>query len=451
MEHTFPAARRNAVWIISCKCLQSLLQLAVGMYTARYLGPDNYGLIAYAAALTAFFTPIMHLGLRSTLVQELVERPQDSGVVLGTAMTIALGSAGLCIAAIVLLARGMNPQSRETVVVCGVYSLVLLCQAWGLLEHWFRAKLLSKYTARLTLLGYLAVACYRIFLLATGQRVVWFALASALDGLILAAGLTICYRKCQGQPLRFSRKLAAAMLHRSKYYILPGILVAAQQQLDRILVSAMLNPHHAGCYAAAATCAGLGGFVYGAIIDSAQPGILEAHRVSDEAFAQKLRQLYALIFFLAMAQSLVVAMGAGPMVELLYGPEYSGSIPALAILTWSLGFSYLGSVRSIWILAKQRQRFLWVVYLVGASVNLGLNLVLIPRWGICGAAAATVLSQLVTNVGIGFFFPPLRPGNQILMQALHPSSVLESLRAGGRMLQRANKSQEESMDGTSDQ
>lgn len=58
----------NAVWIIIGKVAQSILSLIVGMMTARYMGPSNYGLISYAASIVAFVVPIMNLGLSNVLV-----------------------------------------------------------------------------------------------------------------------------------------------------------------------------------------------------------------------------------------------------------------------------------------------------------------------------------------------------------------------------------------------
>ena len=71
---------RNAKWIVICKIAQSLIQLPISMLTARYLGPSNYGLIGYAGAVVAFFVPITMLGLQNTLIKELVETPEETGL-----------------------------------------------------------------------------------------------------------------------------------------------------------------------------------------------------------------------------------------------------------------------------------------------------------------------------------------------------------------------------------
>ena len=74
----------NAKWIIGCKIAQSLIQFLVGTLSARYLGPSNYGLINYAAAIVAIVTPVMTLGFPNTLVQEYVTNPDKEGEIIGT-------------------------------------------------------------------------------------------------------------------------------------------------------------------------------------------------------------------------------------------------------------------------------------------------------------------------------------------------------------------------------
>jgi O-antigen/teichoic acid export membrane protein len=88
---------QNASWIIVCRIVNALLSLIVGMLTARYLGPSNYGLISYAASLTAFVSPIMLLGLSEILVQEIVNKPESEGEALGSSIVMCLISSVVCV------------------------------------------------------------------------------------------------------------------------------------------------------------------------------------------------------------------------------------------------------------------------------------------------------------------------------------------------------------------
>ena len=101
---------KNATWIIACKIVQSLLALVINMLTARYLGPSNYGLITYAASLVAFVVPLMQLGLTNILVQELVNRPEEEGKVIGTSTILSLVSSLACIAGVTASPNGSGSR-----------------------------------------------------------------------------------------------------------------------------------------------------------------------------------------------------------------------------------------------------------------------------------------------------------------------------------------------------
>lgn len=409
---------KNAAWIIGCRIIQSGLALAVTMLSARYLGPSGYGLINYAASLVAFFVPVMQLGLNSTLVREIIADPEHEGETMGTALAMTFTSSIACLIGIATVSTCLNWGETETIVVCILYSLLLVFQSLEMIQFWFQAKLLSKYTSLTILAAYVIVAAYRITLLLTGRSIYWYAVSQAIDFAIIAAVLLILFRKVSGSRLRFSAKRAADMLGRSKHYILSSMMVTIFAQTDRIMLKMMLDEAAVGYYSAAVSCATLTAFVFVAIIDSARPSILEGKQTSDEAFQKRMKTLYAVIICLALLQSAVITLLAKPIIHIMCGADYGVSVNALRIVVWFSTFSYLGAVRDIWILAEKKQKYLWIINLSGAAANVLLNAVLIPLWGVNGAAIASLVTQFFTNVIMGWIIRPISPSNQLMLQSL---------------------------------
>ena len=149
---------QNAKWIIGCKIMQSLVNLFIGMISARYLGPSGYGLINYAQSITSFVAPIMQLGLNWVLVKEIVNHPDEERKTLGTCITLSFFSALLCMLGIVSFSAVVNPNDKTTIIVCALYSTTLIFQALELIQFWFQAKYLSKYTAVVSLIAYVLVS-----------------------------------------------------------------------------------------------------------------------------------------------------------------------------------------------------------------------------------------------------------------------------------------------------
>lgn len=419
---------KNAAWIIGCRIMQSLLNLVIGMLTARYLGPSNYGIISYVGSVVAFAVPIMQLGLKHTLVRELIQEPEREGQILGTALTLNVISSIFCMLGCVSFVAIADAGEEETILVCALYSLTLLFQATEMTQYWFQSKLLSKYPSIAMLCAYVVVAIYKIFLLVTQKSIAWFALSNVLDYFLISVILMVLYRKTGGSSLAFSWKTGREMLSRSKYYIIPSLMVMIFQHTDRIMLKLMIGEAETGMYSAAITCVGITGFVFAAVIDSARPVILEAKKKSPELYESRVVHLYSIITCMSLAQSIGMTVLAKPLVGLMYGPEYTKSAGILAVAVWYVTFSYYGMVRNIWILAEEKQKYLTGINVAGALANVALNLCLIPPLGAIGAAISSLVTQFFTNVIIGFIFKPIRRNNDLMVKSWNPKVFIALLR-----------------------
>ena len=421
--------------MIGCKIAQSVISLIIGMLTARYLGPSNYGLISYAASIAVFLLPLMQLGLSKTLVQEFIKRPDREGEVLGTALVFNVMSAVACMGGMYAFLSVANAGESTTILVGVLYSFSLLFQATEIVQYWFQAKLLSKYPSIASVISYTIVALYKVYLLVTGKSVIWFSVSSTLDYLLISVILLIVYKRMGNQKLKFSWRLGMEMLHSSKYYIVASMMVSVFQQTDRIMLKLMMNEAETGYYSSAITCVSVTAFVFAAIVDSMRPPILEAKHDGSDAYEPRIIQLYSVITYASLIQSVFMVLLARPIVLILYGEQYLPSVTALRVAVWYVTFSNYGSVRNIWMLAENKQKYLWIINLSGALANVALNAALIPLFGAVGAAAASLVTQFFTNVVIGFILRPIRYNNRLMIRGLDPkplfrylSSIIKQLR-----------------------
>lgn len=416
---------KNASWIIVCKAAQALIALVITTISARYLGPSNYGLLHYAISVVSFAVPVAQLGLRNVLVEEIVSHPEREGESLGTTLGMSVVSSLFCVAGCLVFVSVVNTGERDTLIVCALYGVSLIFQMTEMIQCWYQAKLLSKYTSIVSLISYIIVATYKIFLLVTQKSIYWFAVSYAFDYFLISAILLLLYGKLGKQKLSFSLSLGRVLFHRSRYYIVSSMMVTVFSQTDRIMIKMMVGNAENGYYATACTCAGLTAFIFTAIIDSMRPMIFESKKLSWKEFERNISRLYSVVIYLALLQSVVLTLLSGPVVRLLYGQAYTPAIPLLRIITWYSAFSYMGSVRNIWMLAEEKQRYLWMINLTGAVMNVIGNLLLIPAGGAAGAAISSVLTQFFTNFLLCLIFRPIRPTAKLIWASLDPRLILE--------------------------
>lgn len=419
---------KNAAWIIACKIVQAILGVIVTMLSARFLGPSGYGIINYAASVVAFVAPVMQLGLNSTLVQEFIHAPEKEGETLGTALVMSLCSGILCIIGVIAFSMVANHGEKVTVLVCALYSLLLVFQALEISQYWYQAKLKSKYTSIVMLLAYVLISAYRIILLASGGSIYLFAVSQAIDYMLISVALLVIYNKLGGQKLAFSFASAKRMFAKSKYYIIPNLMVSIFANTDKVMLQLMLGEETTGFYSAALGSITMTGFVYSAIIDSARPSIFESQKISENSFEKNVIRLYSVIIYLSLLQSLLMTIFAPLIIKILYGSQYGPSVNVLRLAVWYTTFAYIGSVRNIWILAKDKQKYLWILNLSGALMNVVLNFVLIPVLGMSGAALASLITQIFTNVAMNHIIKPIRHNNVLMARSLTPKYLKEMIK-----------------------
>lgn len=414
----------NVKWLVTCKIIQSVLQLIVGALCARYLGPHDYGLIGYAASLVAFAVPLVQLGLYATVVKELVDAPEKEGAIMGTSIILEVLSAIVCIVLVNVFSFAANANEPQTIVVCALSSISLLFKSFELMQRWFQYKLQSKYPSVIAVCVYVIVSAYRIWLLVTEKSVYWFALVNTLEYFLMCAALVFIYYKLGAKRMNFSISVARQLIHKSKYYILSAVMVNMFQNTDRIMLKMMMGDTENGYYTAAVTASCVAAFLYTAIVDSMRPVIFEYKKKLDARYEKNICALYCITFYITLAQGVGFTLFANLIIKILYGAEYLKAVPVLRIIIWQISFSYMGTIRNIWILAEGKQRLVWKLNLCGVIVNILINAALIPKFGARGAAFASFATQMFTNFVLGFLLKQLKENNRLLLAGIHPRTLI---------------------------
>ena len=414
---------KNANWLIGGKIIQMILSLFIGLITARYLGPSNFGLINYAAAYTTFFASLCTLGLNGVLVKELVDHPDSEGEIVGTAIVMREFSSFFSFLTIIGCSMILDGPNKLTITVVVLCNVSLLFQVFDTFNYWFQAHLLSKYTAISTLIAYISVSVYRLVLLMSGLDIRWFAFANSVDYIVVAISLLYLYKKCSKQKLTFSKVRAKSMIRKSYHFILSGLMISIYNSSDRLMLKQMMTAESVGYYSTAVTICTMWAFILMAIIDSLTPNIMMNFKTDYEKYKKRNKQLYAIVFYMSVFVSLFLCVFAKMIIQILYGAEYLPAVQPLRVITWYVAFSYLGSARDAWAVCEDKQRYLKYIYMFAAVANVGLNALFIPKWGATGAAFASLLTQICTCLIFPALLKPLRENSKLMIESIFLKGV----------------------------
>ena len=194
------------------------------------------------------------------------------------------------------------------------------------------------------------------------------------------------------------------------------------------MIKSILGNVQNGFYSVAVACSGMFTFVFAAIIEAMRPYVLDGKKQSITVFEERLKSLYSILVYLGVICSIVVCISAELIISIVYGNEYLSSAIVLQILIWHTILSCIGGAKDIWILAEQKQKYLLLLNTLGVVLNIIINMILIPKIGIVGAAVATLATQFFSNILLCIFIKDLRRNMCILAQALNPMVVFKSIK-----------------------
>lgn len=411
---------KNAGWLIGGRVAQMFLSLVVGILSARYLGPSNYGLIGYGTAFVAFFTAFCTLGINAVIIKDFVDNPDDQGLAIGSTLMLR-GISSICSALMIIgISFYLDYSEPLTIAVVALCSISLFFQISDTFNYWFQYRYQSKVTAIATFVALFITSAYKILLLVLHKDVRWFAFASSVDYIVLGIMLAWAYYRHGGPQLSASWTKAKYLLSKSYHYILSGLMVAIYGQTDRLMLKQMLDESSVGYYSIAISVSSMWVFVLAAIIDSIYPTIMRLHKDNYVAYEKKNCLLYSIVFYLSMFASIFITLFADFAIQLLYGSAFMPAASVLKIVTWYTAFSYLGVARNAWIVCENNQKYLKYMYFGAVILNIAMNYAMIPIWGANGAALASLITQISTSMLLPCLFKPMRKNTWLMLKGINP-------------------------------
>lgn len=403
----------NTGWLFLGQAFSLFASFFIGVWIARYLGPNNYGLINYAAAFVGIFGFIAGLGVDGILIRDLVKNPEQEAELLGTGFALKM-LGGLLAFAATVTAAWLLPATALTRLLIMIYALSFFIMPLGIISIYFQAKVQAKNNVRAQILAVIISSVLKIIFVWTGLSLVWLVAIYLLDTVWLTFGFIVMYQRA-GQRFAawiFNKNLARRLWHDGWPLMLSGAAAYIYLRIDQVMIGRMLGTAEVGLYAAAAKIAEIWYFVPGLICSSLFPAVVNAKKTDAGLYRRRLRRLYWLMAAIAVGIALPISLFAQPIIMTLFGPDYLLAVPILQIYIWSGGGLFLGFAVNQYLMSENLTRTIFLLNLAATVTNVGLNLWLIPRVGLAGAAWATLISYLVLP-GIAFFKYNFKPRYEI--------------------------------------
>jgi O-antigen/teichoic acid export membrane protein len=422
---------RRVAWNTAAQGIGKAAVLGIGLasvvVTTRYLGASDYGKVALAFAFMQMLGVLADVGLLTVVVREISRDPDATDRLVGNALVLrlALSLVTLVLAALVSLVLPWDTEVRVAVLIAGVpFVLGLVNSA---LIAVFQARLRMDRAAVADVVG--RAASFAALVVVVVADLGFYAVvgtAAVGAAITLAVTWTLVHREASPRP-RAERRVWRSLIVTA----LPvGAALAVSEvyfRLDTLLVSAFRDYDEVGLYSLSYRIVELIAILPAIVMTSVFPLLsryLQERRDLAERTVDAAGDLFVAIGVPIAAGGLVVAP---ELVRVLGGDDFAGAADPLRLLLFAVALAFVSGLFGHALIAGGHQASALRLGLAALGFNLAFNLVAIPAWGIEGAAAVAVASEVILVVG-GFVLVRrrlgLRPRFALMWRVLVAAAVM---------------------------
>ena len=400
---------RNVAWAMLGKAVSMVGVLFVGILVGRYLGPEKYGLMNYVISFVALFEILSEFGLGNIEIRELAKEPEARDAIMGTCFALRMVFAVLAylLLWIVVAATEEDPYTRN---VIGAYGLCLFAFPFNVARNYFTSIVKNEYVVKSQIARTILGALIKIVLLWKKMSLTWFILAAGFDFYLLAAAYAQAYRIQVGRfrDWHFDAHRIPFLLAESFPLLLSGAALIVYQRIDQVMIKHLVSKEGVGYFATAGMFLNVVLFLPTVFVQTVAPLLVQLRQRNIAAYRQKAEEVTGGVIWLSVLMALVVTGAAPWMIGWTYGAKYLAAIPILQVLIWKTGGMALSTASGHLIIIEGIQKLTVFRNLIGCVACVGLNWFLLPRWGVMGAAWATLVTVALSGFLANALIPPYR-------------------------------------------
>ena len=400
---------KNIATLFAGRGLATILSALAVILLARYLGREQLGRYGAIYSYIGLYAWLATFGIEPILGREAAQHREQAGSILFTGSVICLVFASVTTVLALVLAPHFGYGG-------GIWALLLfaaidrmLVVPFCLPGMVFQVDLRQWYAVSFGLIRQV-LWLLAIIILAIGKAsLFWVILARTLcaivEAILNSAGAW--HKGLLPRPWEFLPKEARKFLIYSFPLALSTLAVNVYTRIDQVMLHKMSSDLILGGYVAAVNLSEIFSLFPVSLMDAIFPVLSRSAR-NEEDFERYLRFSYRALMALVFGVCAVAVPLSKPLTRIVFGAKYGASAPIFAALIWSEAAIFFGVVLKMGLIARNLQRYLAVSTVVGAIINIVLNLFWIPRYGALGATWATNISYAVASIFIYFIFRPTR-------------------------------------------
>jgi len=387
---------KNSAWMIAEYVLKIVSGIFVIIYMARFLGPNQFGMLSYVLAIVAIVKAISKLGMDGILVRDLAKHPNQVKAYMSTAfglMTLASVLGLILISALVYFFE----SDDQLKLYIWIIAASILFQAFLVIDFNFQAQLKSKYGFMAKSIAFGISSLVKIYLVLIKAELLLFVISYVFDAVLVALMLmaTHIYTKQSRFTLTMRSELIRPLLKSAWPMVVSAVSAILYMRIDQVMIKNMLDANQLGLYASSAKI--FEGWIMLSYIVSVSllPAIIKLKTHSAVVYERSLTSLYRMLVGLGLLFAFITIFCSDFLISYSFGPQFLEAKYSLIILMLAAPFIALRTLSVRYMIAEGYESKIASRTIITLVINVILNLILIPLFGIEGAAFSTLTSLFI--------------------------------------------------------
>ena len=420
---------KNAFWMVLERMIHLGVAFVVSFIVAAQLGSEDYGRIAVGMALVSLLLPISNI-IGQCMLRDMAAEPESSMRLYTAGVVVA----GLVTSVIVLLV-GIGVIftvgiGSETGIVTMVIVGSSLLRPLNTVDVFFLKRLESRRTVKIRIIVGLIIGAARVGLLLVGYGVTVIAWTYVVEAMLASIGMWIAFRRVNKEfKWEFNTQRIRTLLLEFTPLFIASSSALVFMKLDQVMLAALSSLSETGVFGLGASLAETPRFPLVALLGSLAPRMLALKNRNPELYWAKLADVSRLITLLGYGLTLGLIFVVAPLAPLLLPPDYDGISLVIIILALTTPFVCLGGILLYVTNWEKLYREALTRNLVAAAMSVGLNFLLLPRYGAVGAAISTLIVTIYVYVIGAALARRTRPVFWLTLPTLEPISSARTLLA----------------------
>ena len=399
---------RDTIWLISEKLLRFSLAFFVSIFLAKYLGPSDYGILNFSISVISVLVALSTFGIHNFLAKEIIENHERRGIIIGSSLTLSAFFSVLGFVTINTLSSSFISESVEPIVL--IISFSLFFQPLFLLSFYFQAEIKNHFVAVSNIIMLLTTSSLKVVCIYYKQSLEVFAFIIVLESTIAYLFYSFFFLSIESyRILKVEWSEIRRLIILGAPLLLSGISHIIFSHSDKIMLQYLLSSESVGLYTVSYKIVIVWNFIPLVIADVFFPALIKV-KLKHKVFAEKYNLVFSLIFVPLLIFTSLVSFFSNEIINILLGEKYLESGPILRFLVWTSFFSALGILQTRYLIAYNRGRTVLFLTLSGALINVVINFIAIPIFGVLGAVYASIISLALSNLVLSGVF---KSGNEI--------------------------------------